>query len=167
MDRFWAWKSGSDSAALREIQFSRMSAEIVKVAGEIVTVRFTGKLTQPDLTELHKQIANIIERQNKVRLLVIAEQFRGWEREGPWGDLSFQVKYDRYIERMAIVCDEKWESLALLFMRKGFRRFPIEYFPLERIESARAWLLSNANSPGHSKNDLAFDVVGRGFQSGT
>jgi hypothetical protein len=119
-----------------------MSAEIVNVSDGTVTVRFTGKLCQPELTELHKQTAEIIERQKRVRILVIAEQFQGWEREGAWGDISFQIKYDRHIERMAIVCEEKWENLALLFASKGFRRFPIEYFPLAGIDSARAWLLS-------------------------
>jgi hypothetical protein len=119
-----------------------MSAEILSVSEDMLTVRFTGKLSQPEMTELHKQTAAIIERQNKVRILVIAEQFQGWEREGAWGDISFQVKYDRHIERMAIVCDERWENLALLFASKGFRRFPIEYFPLAKIDEARAWLLS-------------------------
>ncbi len=123
-----------------------MSAEIVSVADGTLTVRFTGKLAHAELAELQKAAAAIFDRHTKLRLLVIAEDFQGWEREGAWGDLSFQIKYDRKIERMAIACDERWENLALLFTSKGFRRFPIQYFPLAQLDSARAWLLAEASA---------------------
>ncbi len=114
-----------------------MSAEIVSVADGILTVRFAGKLNE---SEVYRPAFGVFNRCNKVRLLILAENFQGSERAGAWGDLSFQVKHDRQIERMAIVCDEMWESLALLFASKGFRKFPIEYFPSPVIDRARTWL---------------------------
>ncbi len=124
-----------------------MSAQIVSLVDGTLTVRFSGKLAHAELTALQKDAAGIFDRHTKLRLLVIAEGFRGWEREGAWGDLSFQIKYDRKIERMAIVCDERWENLALLFTSKGFRRFPIQYFPPAQMDDARAWLLANTSVP--------------------
>ena len=117
-----------------------MSAEIVNVADGTVTVRFSGRLTEPELTALHQNVGAILDKSRSVRILAIAEGFQGWERDGAWGDISFQVKYDRQIECKAIVCEERWENLALLFASRGFRRFPIEYFPLADLERARAWL---------------------------
>jgi hypothetical protein len=127
-----------------------MSAELVSVEGDTVTVRFAGKLTQPELASVQSQVAEILNQQPRTRILAIAENFEGWERAGAWGDISFQVKHDHKIERMAIVCDEKWESLALLFTSRGFRKFPIEYFPLSQIDNARAWLATDL--PGSTTN---------------
>lgn len=126
-----------------------MSAEIVNVANGIATVRFSGKLTEPELAALHKRVAEILDTRSRIRILVIADGFQGWEKDGAWGDISFQVKYDRQIECMAIVCDEKWENLALLFASRGFRRFPIEYFPIADLERARAWLAAVPSVPAH------------------
>jgi hypothetical protein len=117
-----------------------MSAEIIDTACGVVTVRITGKLTQPELTDLQLAAGDIIKEQGKVRLLVIAEKFEGWQRGGAWGDLSFQVEHDAHIERMAIVGEKKWEELALIFTGKGLRKFPIEYFQPAEIAQARAWL---------------------------
>lgn len=126
-----------------------MSAEIVDVANGTVTVRFSGKLREPELTAVHKGVAAILENSRSVRILAIADGFQGWERDGAWGDISFQVKYDRQIECMAIVCEERWENLALLFASRGFRRFPIEYFPLSDLERARAWLAAVPSAHAH------------------
>ena len=44
------------------------------------------------------------------------------------------------MQKLAIVGDGKWESLALMFTAKGLRPFPIEYFPSGQDNAARAWL---------------------------
>ena len=41
---------------------------------------------------------------------------------------------------MAIVGDTRWEDLALIFVAKGLRGFPIEYFEAAALDRARAWL---------------------------
>lgn len=117
-----------------------MSAEIQDATGGILTVRITGKLSQPELRAVQKSAAEILQRQGRMRILVLAEGFQGWERGGDWGDLSFQVGSDPFIERMAIVGEKKWEDLAVLFAAKGLRQFPVEYFPPAELAQARAWL---------------------------
>jgi len=118
-----------------------MSAEIIDTAGGIVTARITGKLTQPALAALQTATGDILQKQGKARLLVLVENFEGWQRGGDWGDLSFQIEHDAQIEKMAIVGDKKWEDLALIFAAKGLRKFPIEYFEPAAIAQARAWLV--------------------------
>ena len=56
----------------------------------------------------------------KWRILVLTENFAGWERGGDWNDFSFSDN-DASIEQMAIVGERKWEELALLFTAKGLR----------------------------------------------
>jgi len=43
---------------------------------------------------------------------------------------------------MAIVGAARWEDLALIFVGKGLRKFPIEYFESGALDRARAWLLA-------------------------
>ncbi len=121
-----------------------MSAEITDTSGGIITARIAGKLTQPELAALQGMVGDLIQQQGRARLLVVAENFEGWQRGGDWGDLSFSMKYDDLIEKMAIVGDRQWEDLALVFASKGLRRFPIEYFPPADVARARAWLAEPA-----------------------
>jgi len=122
-----------------------MSAEIIDTAGGVLTARITGKLTQPELAALQQAVGDLIERQGNARLLVVVQDFEGWQRGGDWGDLSFSMKYDDRIEKMAIVCEKKWEDLALIFASKGMRQFPIEYFAPAEVARARAWLAEKTN----------------------
>lgn len=117
-----------------------MSVGIVETSGGVITIRITGKLTQPELATLQKAVGDVLDHQGRCRLLVIAERFEGWQRGGDWGDLSFQMKHDAQIEKMAIVGERKWEDLALIFTAKGLRQFPIEYFAPAEQDKARAWL---------------------------
>jgi hypothetical protein len=120
----------------------RMSAQITDVSGGVITLKVSGKLQEPQLTAAQNQVAEIINKQGKVRILAIAEDFKGWAREGNWADVSFSWNYDSSIEKMAIVADGEWETLALAFTAKGFREFPIEFFEPRDLEKARVWLAS-------------------------
>lgn len=117
-----------------------MSAEIIGATEGVITARVSGKLRQEELYALQASAADLIKRQGKVRILILAEGFEGWERGGDWGDLSFQTAHDAQIERMAFVGDQKWQDPALLFTAQGLRKFPIEYFAPADLVKARAWL---------------------------
>ena len=117
-----------------------MSADIVSIDGDLVTARVTGTLTQAELVALQKAVGEIIRKQGRARLLVLAEDFAGWEPGATWGDFTFQVQHDSSIDRMAIVGEKKWADLVLLFTSQGLRPFPIEYFDTADISRARAWL---------------------------
>ena len=117
-----------------------MSVEITDSTGGIVTVKVAGKLSQPDIARAQQQAVGIIARQGKIRFLIIVESFQGWEEGGDWGDVSFQSEYDEHIERMAVVGEKRWEEMALIFVGKGYRGFPVEYFQAGEEAKARAWL---------------------------
>jgi hypothetical protein len=116
-----------------------MSAEISSVAGHLLTVKVSGTLTEAELKGIQAAAAKIVGTGDKWRLLVLAENFKGWEHGGAWDDFSFSSS-DARIERMVIVGDRKWEDLALLFTQKGLRSFPIEFFPAEQLTAAQDWL---------------------------
>ena len=116
-----------------------MPAEIVEVVDGIVTLSISGKLTQAELGAAQQALSAIIRQQGNVRILARAEQFAGWERD-QWDDFSFQAEHDDDIEKIAIVGEEKWKQLTLVFTAQGLRKFPIRYFLATELEKARGWL---------------------------
>ena len=117
-----------------------MSTQIVNNKEGILTVKITGHLTQADLLATQSAAAEILRAHGESRLLFIAEDFQGWERGADWGEMSAQFELDRYAKRIAIVGEQRWKDLALLFAGKGVRRVAIEYFIPPDLDKARAWL---------------------------
>ena len=117
-----------------------MSAEIVEVTGNVVICRVRGELRYAEFAAVQRKVAEIIQAAGKVRFMVIAENFQGWEESEGWGDMSFQLEHDGDIERMAIVGEERWEELVNAFVNRDMREFPIEYFPPTGLAQARAWI---------------------------
>jgi hypothetical protein len=124
-----------------------MSASIETAANGLITIKITGKLTQPEWLDLQKESGTHIQQFGRARVLIITENFQGWERKGDWGDVSFQAKYDKAIERMAIVAEKKWEDLTLMFTAKGLRPFPIEFFEPSEVGRAKAWIAESGETP--------------------
>ena len=63
----------------------------------MLTWKIIGQLQQPDLEAAQKYASDIIRKHGHIRILVIAEDFKGWAKAGDWGDLSFQLENDQYI----------------------------------------------------------------------
>jgi len=120
-----------------------MSAGIVSTANGIVTAKISGRLRQSELVAMEKAAVEIFRQQGKMRILILAEDFQGWERGGDWGDLSFMRENDRHMEKIAIVGDKKWKDLSLIFTGKNYRECPVEYFQPEEVCQAQAWLMEN------------------------
>ncbi len=120
-----------------------MSADIVNTANGMITVKISGMLRQSELVALEKIAVEIFRQQGKTRILILAEDFQGWERGGDWGNLSFMRENDQHMEKIAIVGDGKWKDLALIFAGKNYRECPVEYFQPEEISQAQAWLMEN------------------------
>ena len=117
-----------------------MPVEIVDAAGKLLQLKIRGMLKKADHERIIQIAKEAIAREGKIRALIIAEAFEGWERSGDWGDVSFMIEEGQHIEKMAIVGDEKWRDDALAFTAKGFRPTDIEFFQASRMNEARMWL---------------------------
>jgi hypothetical protein len=102
-----------------------------------------GTFTFEDLKEVQNQGRDEISRSGQVRLLILAEQFSGWGREGDWGDLTFMYEYDPLIERIAVVTNEKWRGELLMFLGADRRQAIVRSFTSE--EDAKNWLRSESD----------------------
>ncbi len=117
-----------------------MSVTLEKEEGQLGVLRIAGLLKKSELDAIATAEAKQWGPQTRVKLLVVADGFQGWEQNADWGDLSFFLKHGDKIDKIAIVGDPKWETELMIFAAAGFRRAPVKFFPLPQIASARAWL---------------------------
>ena len=119
-----------------------MSITITKESDNLFVVEIRGIYTYDDQKQIEQYGDGNVAPGQKVKILVLAEQFAGWGKEGDWGDVSFMHKADPYIERMAIVAPEKWKDQMLMFVGAGRRQAQVEFFYEDETDDARDWLKS-------------------------
>ena len=117
-----------------------MALAVQKEAGDVWVLRVSGVLRKSEQDAVQAAAAKEFEIGGTTKLLVIAEEFRGWEAGADWGDLTFLLKYGDQITKIAIVADPKWEDSFLMFAGAGFRRAPVKFFSVGQTTEARAWL---------------------------
>ena len=117
-----------------------MSILLTKESENCFVICIKGILTLNDLKEAEKRGREEIDRSQKVKVLVVAEQFSGWGKDGEWGDLTFMHEYDPCIEKIAVVANEKWRDQLLMFLGAGRRQAEVKFFFEDEAEDARDWL---------------------------
>ena len=102
--------------------------------------RISGQLRQTELASAQHECETLIRKFGHVKILIVLEDFEGWERAEGWEDMSFTERNDPFIQKVAIVGDAKWRDLVYAFAGKGFRPVPIQYFEADQQATARQWL---------------------------
>lgn len=75
-----------------------------------------------------------------IKLLVLLEDFTGWESDAAWDDTEFFFNHHNDFEKIAIVGNPRWEAEVLAFTGAGFRNGPVEFYPETDESEAHAWL---------------------------
>jgi hypothetical protein len=115
-----------------------MPVEARERPGGIFLVRITNRLQYAEFASIQDSVRELIQKLGKIKLLVVLDEFEGWERSDNWGDLSFEEQWDARIEKMAIVGEASRKDEVLIFVGKPFRPVVVEYF--ETVTAALAWL---------------------------
>jgi hypothetical protein len=118
-----------------------MPVQIQHQLDDICVLRISGILKRSEFAAEQSALAHAIDIGSKPRLLVILENFEGWERGADWNDLDFLISHGGKIPKIAIVAEPRWEPLALAFAGAGVRRAPVKFFPPNELEQARSWLV--------------------------
>ena len=113
---------------------------VQKDNADVYVLQITGMLTKKEFDELQDKAAKNLGFFGRAKLLVIAEEFGGWEPGADWDVSSFSSWHGWQITKIAIVADPQWKSKFLAFTMAGMRRAPVEFFPTGQAEEARAWL---------------------------
>jgi hypothetical protein len=108
--------------------------------GNLAVFRVSGKLGKTELDKAQSECEVMIQKLGHVKILVVMENFSGWERTEGWEDMSFSERNDPFIEKIAIVGDVEWRDLVFAFTARGLRPIPIEYYEAGQESAAREWL---------------------------
>jgi hypothetical protein len=108
----------------------------------LAVMRISGLLKKSELDAVQASSAKQLAAKGQVgvKVLIIVENFEGWEGGADWGDMSFYAEHGDKMEKIAIVGDPKREADWMMFMGAGIRPSPIKFFPLSQVAQARAWL---------------------------
>ncbi len=121
-----------------------MAFTTIDTSGPILSAKISGELSKTEVSQMQAGALEAIRRWGKIKGLLILENFRGWSREGDWGDITFMSEHDKDIAKIAVVGEEEWKDLFFAFLAKGFRQAEIEYFLPGDLAKARAWLDTDA-----------------------
>jgi len=123
-----------------------MSDGTAEIIDGIVSIRIAGTLDGRAISELQMRIGVATQQHGRLRILLRAEDFEGWGAGVDWDDLSFQDfqnTFDPYLERVAVIIDDRWQAAAVAFLGGDLRPFPIECFAPSDLKRALAWLTTD------------------------
>jgi len=120
------------------IGFDEIQLEKLPV-GNIVTLKFKGKVSKADYDEFVPQIEFLMESDAKLRLLIELHDFEGWTAGAMWEDTKFAARHFNDIERLAVVGEARWERGMVTFI-KPFTMAAAKYFDMQDADQAHRWI---------------------------
>jgi hypothetical protein len=106
----------------------------------IYRLEISGLLSREEFAFAEDELTIALARIGSARLLCVLKEFQGWNIGGDWHNTDFYEKHGDAIKRIAIVGDERWRDLALMFASADLRRAPVKFFAGHSLVTARAWL---------------------------
>ena len=117
-----------------------MSATLTKESENLYVVSVDGILTFDDLKKIQNKGRQDFKLDIDIKLLVLAQNFSGWGKEGNWGDLTFFYEVDPKIDKIAVITQGKWKDEMLMFLNAGRRQAEVKFFFEDEEDDARVWL---------------------------
>jgi hypothetical protein len=108
--------------------------------GNTYRLDISGVLSRAEFSRSEEALKRELDRVGSAKLLCVLTDFRGWETGGDWQNMGFYMKHGDAITRIAIVGDERWRDLTMMFASADLRKAPVEFFPENAMAQARAWL---------------------------
>jgi hypothetical protein len=98
-----------------------------------------GRLTHEDYEKMIPVIENAIigVEEPKIKVLVDAREFDGYDLQAAWDDLKFGLKHNKDFTKLAFVGAKSWEEYGVK-ISNWFMSGELKYF--EDIDSAIKWL---------------------------
>ena len=117
-----------------------MPLEVMELIRGVVSLKITGELKNSDLYQMRAAILQGIKQWSRIRLHVMVENFTGCEASPDGDDAQVLGKYNRHIEKMAILGEEQWRVGVCALISKDFQSTPVEYYSPSERARAIAWL---------------------------
>ncbi len=118
----------------------RLTVGMKEVGNEFfLSFKAVGKLTHEDYELITPIIDTTLEgvKEAKVKVLIDASEFEGWELRAAWDDFRLGLKYNNEFEKIAIYGKKEWLEIGTK-IGSWFLSGEIKYF--ENYEDAVTWL---------------------------
>ena len=126
-------RTGSDAAMSATFQYDPST--------QLVELHVRGTLKRAEFAECESELAGLITGGASPRILVVCENFGGWERGQDWNNLDFMFSHGAKIARIAIVGAGTKEDELKAFTGAGMRPTPVRFFAADEATEATVWLL--------------------------
>ena len=104
--------------------------------------KISGKVIAKDYDTLLPELDRAIAAHGSINLLVVMEDFEGWEgMDAAKADFQFGKHQYRKVEKAAFVSDSKWLEWTVKIMDPLTRRTKEKNFEPDQIDEAWAWVL--------------------------
>jgi hypothetical protein len=116
-----------------------MLRELDDSGDRVIALKLSGKLHDEDYDRFVPLVERAIASQGKTRMLILFEDFYGWNPHALWDDIAFEAAHQDRIERIAMVGDADWRS----WMDKvsgPFSTATVRHFAPGDEAEARTWL---------------------------
>lgn len=111
-------------------------------ASQLCELTISGLLNRADLAAAEAEMARRIDSGERPRVLVLIENFGGWQPGDDWNNLDFMFSYGAKIAKIAIVGAGAKQDEVKAFTGAGLRPTPVEFFA--DAEVARTWLAESS-----------------------
>jgi SpoIIAA-like len=119
-----------------------MSAKFIyDPATQLAELHINGVLQRSDMASFEKEIAPSMDAGERPRVLVLLENFGGWQKGADWNNFDFMFSYGEKIAKIAIVGAGDRQSEVKAFTGAGLRPTPVGFFTTEETQAARDWLM--------------------------
>ncbi len=111
--------------------------------GQLVALRFTGRITHVEIEALTPMLDVQIEKDGgKIQLLLDLLDFEGWEDlHALWDHFILVKNHHEFVERIAVLGDQEWER-RFAELAGRFSLADVGYYGEDGREAALIWLTS-------------------------
>ncbi len=110
-------------------------------ATQVAELHISGILKRADMADFESEIAQRMDAGERPRVLVLLENFGGWQKGEDWNNFDFMFSYGEKIAKIAICGAGAKQDEVKAFTGAGLRPTPVEFFGEAETEQAHAWLL--------------------------
>lgn len=102
--------------------------------------RVSGKLTKADYDAMVPELDNALQmRSGERRMMIVLEDFRGWDLRALWEELKFDVRHWNDFARIAVVGQSRLEEWGTRLSRP-LSGAKMRYYEMQERDMAGAWL---------------------------
>ena len=121
-----------------------VTATLKRENDNIYVIRIGGLLNKETVSNIEKIARRDIDSgaRDLKMLLILQDDFAGWQRTGSWDDVDFFSQYGDNIVKIAVIGDAQWEAQVLAFLGAGNRKAEVRLFQQGKESEARGWLIA-------------------------